>query len=90
MFHGFVVSCEVISFLYLYDSHTSSSGAWIDPSWFALDKSRGVETKTSKVYMRATVLACDTLVYVPAVVYFVRTWQKNRSSKTQVPLSHFA
>ncbi|GJE98268.1 glycosyltransferase family 57 protein [Phanerochaete sordida] len=58
-------------------------GAWVDPSWFALDHSRGIETPASKIYMRATVLACDTLIYVPAIVFFVQSWQGNRSSKTQ-------
>jgi len=50
------------------------SGSWIEPSWFALDASRGIETDGSKVYMRATVLACD-LLYVWAVVIFARTIQ---------------
>ncbi|KAI0345967.1 hypothetical protein BDW22DRAFT_1370359 [Trametopsis cervina] len=58
-------------------------GSWIEPAWFALDASRGYESASSKVYMRATVLACDMLVYVPAVWYFTQTWQGNRSSRTQ-------
>ncbi|KAI0087799.1 ALG6, ALG8 glycosyltransferase family-domain-containing protein [Irpex rosettiformis] len=58
-------------------------GTWINPEWLALFKSRGYESEASKVFMRATVLAWDTLIYVPAVVYFTRTWQGNRSSRTQ-------
>lgn len=58
-------------------------GAWLDPNWFALDNSRGIETNGSKVYMRATVFTCDMLVFVPAALLFVHTWQKNRSTKTQ-------
>ncbi|KAI0699297.1 ALG6, ALG8 glycosyltransferase family-domain-containing protein [Cerioporus squamosus] len=58
-------------------------GSWIDPSWFALDKSRGIESPSSKVFMRATVLFFDTLVYVPALVMFAKVWQGTRSSRTQ-------
>ncbi|OBZ71341.1 Dolichyl pyrophosphate Man9GlcNAc2 alpha-1,3-glucosyltransferase [Grifola frondosa] len=58
-------------------------GSWIDPSWFALDKSRGIETPGSKVYMRSSVLALDTLIYVPALLMFTRTWQGTRSVRTQ-------
>jgi alpha-1,3-glucosyltransferase len=59
-------------------------GSWINPEWFALDDSRGFESDESKVFMRATVLALDTLVYIPALVMFVRTWQGSRSKRTQV------
>jgi len=59
-------------------------GSWIDPDWFALDVSRGIESPGSKVYMRSTVLIFDTLIYIPALILFVRTWHANRSSRTQV------
>ncbi|EMD39848.1 glycosyltransferase family 57 protein [Gelatoporia subvermispora B] len=58
-------------------------GSWIDPSWFALASSRGIETPGSKIYMRATVLAFDTLIYVPALIFFARAWQGTRSIRTQ-------
>ncbi|KAH9891589.1 ALG6, ALG8 glycosyltransferase family-domain-containing protein [Cubamyces lactineus] len=58
-------------------------GAWIDPTWFALDKSRGIETSGSKVYMRFTVLALDTMIYVPALYMFTKVWQGTRSSRRQ-------
>ncbi|PIL22484.1 hypothetical protein GSI_15173 [Ganoderma sinense ZZ0214-1] len=58
-------------------------GSWLDPSWVALDDSRGIETPSSKVFMRSTVLAFDTLVYVPALIMFTRVWQGSRSSRTQ-------
>ncbi|KAJ1986424.1 Glucosyltransferase-like protein [Dimargaris cristalligena] len=45
---------------------------WIDPTWVALDTSRGIETPDSKVFMRATVLVCELIVYVPAVYLFLR------------------
>jgi hypothetical protein len=34
--------------------------------------------------MRATVLALDGLIYVPALFMFVRTWLGSRSRRTQV------
>ncbi|OJD22082.1 hypothetical protein ACJ73_06575 [Blastomyces percursus] len=47
-------------------------GSVIDPSWFALDDSRGIEGPLLKVYMRATVVVSEYLVYIPAVVIFLR------------------
>ncbi|KAF8505356.1 glucosyltransferase [Hysterangium stoloniferum] len=58
-------------------------GSWIDPSWFALDSSRGIETPNSKVYMRSTVFASDLLVYFPAVFLFVRRFLQHRSGRTK-------
>ncbi|KZT09122.1 glycosyltransferase family 57 protein [Laetiporus sulphureus 93-53] len=58
-------------------------GSWMDPQWFALDASRGLESATSKVYLRSTVIAFDTLVYVPALLMFTHTWQRSRSARTQ-------
>jgi len=86
MFRGYVVSC-----MFRPQSHSStnlssdscSSAHWINPTWVALDKSRGIETETSKFFMRSTVVVWDLLVYVPALVMFVKTWQGNRSSRIQ-------
>ncbi|KAA1469849.1 glucosyltransferase [Dentipellis sp. KUC8613] len=58
-------------------------GSFFDPTWFALDRSRGIETSGSKVYMRTTVFVLDHLVYVPAVWFFVRIWHASRSRRTQ-------
>jgi alpha-1,3-glucosyltransferase len=56
---------------------------WIEPSWVALDASRGIETPESKVFMRLSVVILDCLVYVPALLLFVWTWQPHRSKRTQ-------
>ncbi|GJJ15617.1 hypothetical protein Clacol_009895 [Clathrus columnatus] len=61
-------------------------GACINPSWFVLDKSRGIETPDSKVYMRATVLISDLLIYFPAVALFIRRFLNHRSGRTQPAL----
>ncbi|KAJ2366354.1 Glucosyltransferase-like protein [Coemansia sp. RSA 2611] len=41
---------------------------YINPSWVALGESRGIETHASKLFMRASALVLEFLVYVPAVV----------------------
>ncbi|KAL6720856.1 Glucosyltransferase-like protein [Lecanora helva] len=47
-------------------------GAIFDPSWFALDSSRGMETQLLKVYMRATVVVSEYITYIPAVTILNR------------------
>ncbi|KAH8812316.1 glycosyltransferase family 57 protein [Xylogone sp. PMI_703] len=51
-------------------------GALIDPSWFALYTSRGLEDPTLKVFMRGTVIVSEYLVYIPAAVIFVRRYSR--------------
>ncbi|KNE72798.1 hypothetical protein AMAG_20577 [Allomyces macrogynus ATCC 38327] len=46
---------------------------FIDPSWVALEKSRGNEDPALIAYMRLSVLICDLLVYFPAALLFVRS-----------------
>ncbi|KAJ7212099.1 glycosyltransferase family 57 protein [Mycena pura] len=55
----------------------------LEPSWVALDKSRGIETEASKVFMRLTVVLLDAVIYVPALVMFTRIWEPSRSKRTQ-------
>ncbi|KAG1884188.1 glycosyltransferase family 57 protein [Suillus subluteus] len=43
--------------------------------------SRGMETGGSKLFMRATVLVLDLLIYIPALYTFVCAWQGTRSSR---------
>ncbi|KAE8157170.1 glycosyl transferase [Aspergillus tamarii] len=49
-------------------------GTLFDPSWFALDESRGFEDPQLKVYMRATVVVSEYLIFIPAVVNFLRRY----------------
>ncbi|KAI0022995.1 glycosyltransferase family 57 protein [Xylariomycetidae sp. FL0641] len=51
-------------------------GSYIDPSWFELYTSRGLDDPTLKVFMRATVIVSEYLTYIPAVVIFVRRYSK--------------
>jgi len=44
------------------------SGSLIHPEWFALDASRGIETSDLKMFMRASVILSEYLIYVPAAV----------------------
>ncbi|KAH6890554.1 ALG6, ALG8 glycosyltransferase family-domain-containing protein [Thelonectria olida] len=51
-------------------------GALIDPSWFTLFASRGSEDANLKIFMRATVIVSEYLVYIPAVTVFVRRYSR--------------
>lgn len=48
--------------------HTGSR--LFNASWTQLHKSRGLETYEHKIFMRATVILSELLVYTPAVVYY--------------------
>ncbi|XP_078263651.1 dolichyl pyrophosphate Man9GlcNAc2 alpha-1,3-glucosyltransferase [Rhinoraja longicauda] len=43
----------------------------INPEWIALFTSHGYESPGHKLFMRATVLAADIVVYVPAILYYM-------------------
>lgn len=51
-------------------------GAIIDPTWFALFESRGSDDPTLKIFMRATVIVSEYLIYIPAAVIFVRRYSR--------------
>ncbi|KAK0731086.1 ALG6, ALG8 glycosyltransferase family-domain-containing protein [Lasiosphaeris hirsuta] len=51
-------------------------GSIIDPTWFALYTSRGSHDPTLKIFMRATVMVSEYLIYIPAVVIFVRRFSR--------------
>ncbi|KAI8049687.1 glycosyl transferase [Syncephalis plumigaleata] len=58
-------------------------GSLINPSWFALMESRGIETPESRVFMRATVIALDLIIYIPAIWLFIRTCLSNATRLSQ-------
>lgn len=58
------------------------SGSLFDPSWFALDKSRGLEDVGLKVFMRSTVVISEYLVYVPALIIFLRHYVRAQGTGT--------
>lgn len=41
---------------------------FIDPSWVQLHRSRGLTSPTHKIFMRATVILADLLIYIPALL----------------------
>jgi alpha-1,3-glucosyltransferase len=55
-------------------------GALFSDEWFALHKSRGLEDPLLKVFMRATVIVSEFLVYIPAVVIFLRHYSRNQGT----------
>lgn len=56
-------------------------GTWLNPAWFDLDTSRGMETLSLKTFMRCTVLLSEALVFLPAVLIFSRLRSSKRSSR---------
>lgn len=58
------------------------SGSIFNPAWFALDESRGLEDPLLKVYMRATVLVSEYLIYIPAIVTFLRRYTRMQGVHT--------
>jgi len=51
----------------------------INPNWFALYLSRGLEDDDLKVFMRATVIVSEYLIYIPAAVICARQLAKLHS-----------
>lgn len=61
----------------------------IDYEWFILDASRALDSPTLKIYMRATVLLSEYIVFIPATVLFLRrlsTFHKSQSHDTSIAL----
>ncbi|XP_017121312.1 probable dolichyl pyrophosphate Man9GlcNAc2 alpha-1,3-glucosyltransferase [Drosophila elegans] len=56
-------------------------GKAIDPRFVELHESRGFQSEEHKRFMRATVVAADVLIYLPAILYLVfsidKTFQSN-------------
>ena len=57
-------------------------GSYIDPKWFLLHTSRGLDDETLKVFMRASVIISEYLVYIPAAVIFVRRYSRLQGVQT--------
>ncbi|KAF4928511.1 putative dolichyl pyrophosphate Man9GlcNAc2 alpha-1,3-glucosyltransferase [Colletotrichum viniferum] len=57
-------------------------GTLIDPSWFELYNSRGSDDPTLKIFMRATVIVSEYLIYIPAAVIFVRRFSRHSGVPT--------
>merc|ERR1712098_398152 len=55
-------------------------GGMFSDDWFALHKSRGLEEPLLKVFMRATVVISEYLVYIPAVIIFLRHYSRNQGT----------
>lgn len=51
-----------------------SLGKFIQPQWFALNTSRGLDDEGLKTFMRMSVIVSELVCYVPAVISFCRIW----------------
>lgn len=56
------------------------SGNRIDPAWFKLHTSRGLDDEHLKTFMRASVAVSEYLIYVPGVVIFARNYGNQMST----------
>ncbi|XP_026638142.1 dolichyl pyrophosphate Man9GlcNAc2 alpha-1,3-glucosyltransferase isoform X2 [Microtus ochrogaster] len=50
---------------------------FINPDWVALHTSRGYESQEHKLFMRATVLVADLLIYIPAVLLYCNSLKES-------------
>ncbi|KAF1808927.1 ALG6, ALG8 glycosyltransferase [Eremomyces bilateralis CBS 781.70] len=53
-------------------------GSLVNPSFFELDTSRGLESEELKVFMRASVLLSEYAVYIPAAISFMRRFSHSQ------------
>ncbi|XP_075037912.1 dolichyl pyrophosphate Man9GlcNAc2 alpha-1,3-glucosyltransferase [Mixophyes fleayi] len=58
----------------------------INPDWVALISSHGYESLHHKLFMRATVLVADLLVYIPAVLLYCSCLQDTSSKRRALSL----
>ncbi|GMM38424.1 dolichyl-P-Glc:Man(9)GlcNAc(2)-PP-dolichol alpha-1,3-glucosyltransferase [Saccharomycopsis crataegensis] len=52
-------------------------GWFIRPEWFQLDATDGLENEELKFFMRFTVIVSESLLYIPAVYYYTKWFNKN-------------
>lgn len=61
-------------------------GNFVNPKWFALYDSRGLDDYDLKSFMRATALFSELAIYIPAVIWFVR-WSGKRQGQSPIAQS---
>jgi alpha-1,3-glucosyltransferase len=59
----------------------------VDPSFVALETSRGMEDERHRTFMRATVLAADLAVWIPASLFFAKTLHPDNAKNAALTLS---
>ena len=57
-------------------------GSLFDPAWFMINKSRGIEEPLLKVFMRASAITSEYLVYIPSIITFLRHYSRNQGTGT--------
>lgn len=62
-------------------------GKFLNPEWFELYTSRGTDDYNLKYYMRGSVLLFELMLYIPAVIWFVRWYGKNHSKISSIDQS---
>lgn len=59
-------------------------GSFINPTWFALDKSRGIESDDIKTFMRLSSIVSELIIFVPACLQLIYLLGK----KAKLPRMH--
>ncbi|XP_069835509.1 dolichyl pyrophosphate Man9GlcNAc2 alpha-1,3-glucosyltransferase [Dendropsophus ebraccatus] len=59
----------------------------INPDWVVLNSSRGYESHHHKLFMRATVLVADLVIYIPAVLLYCSHLQETSAKRKALSLS---
>jgi alpha-1,3-glucosyltransferase len=77
----YLVKCQLLwDFLTL----KCCSAEKINPSWVALDSSRGIEGYNLRLFMRYTVLIADVLIYFPAIFVFCKLFYNNNKNNNSL------
>jgi hypothetical protein len=56
--------------VFVFWSEADCRGNGINPDWFELETSRGLESHALKVFMRFTVIISDYMLYIPALLAY--------------------
>lgn len=73
-YHSWLLGKMYVSIVIIRLPHSDSvdSGTMLNPTWFELHSSRGLDDANLKIYMRSTVLVSEYLLYMPAMVFYLR------------------
>ncbi|KAL3312225.1 Glucosyltransferase-like protein [Cichlidogyrus casuarinus] len=63
-------------------------GSLINPTWFELKHSRGLETDELRAYMRSTVLMTDFLTLIPAFILFFYNFKRVSNVNEPLPVAY--
>ena len=78
-----VGSWELCEYYFTFLSFSVLRANKINPSWVALHTSRGIETPSSKLFMRLTAILPFYLIYLPVIYLLCRTTKNVKFSQVK-------